>query len=332
VKTINSIFMDLAFSFLTAEDKALLTHPLIGGLILFTRHFKSYTQLQGLIAEVRAIRPDLIIAVDHEGGRVQRFRRDFSRIPPMAKLGKLYDCNPHLAQEAAYAIAYLMATELMAVGIDLNLGPVLDLDYQRNAAIGDRAFHAKSKAVASLGVAYLQGLKTAGMTAVAKHFPGHGYVAWDSHISLPVDERNFQTLYEQDMRPFRELIQHGLQAMMPSHILYKNVDSQITNFSAKWLKTILRKQLGFQGLVISDDLHMQATHTAGGMPARVFKALQAGCDIVLICNDRKGLIQTLQHLPQTSTIELSLLRSSATNRPDHFPTMERAKRWIRALS
>lgn len=324
--------MDIAFRFLTAEDRVLLTNPLIGGLILFTRNFKSHAQLQALVAEVRAFRPELIIAVDHEGGRVQRFKQGFSRIPPMASLGKLYDSNPHLAKEAAYSIAYLMASELMAVGIDLNLGPVLDIDYQRNLAIGNRAFHARPRVVAELGLAYIKGMEAAGMAAVAKHFPGHGYVAWDSHVSLPVDDRDVQTLYQQDILPFRALIKHGLRAVMPSHIIYKAVDPTITNFSEKWLKSILRKQLGFQGLVISDDLHMQATHFVGNMPARAFKALQAGCDCVLICNDRRGLIETLRHLPQDLSVEIRLLRSRPGHHQHHGQLMECAQRWIRQLS
>ncbi len=329
MQTLNSIFMDIAFKSLTAEDKSLLAHPLIGGLTLFTRNFKSYAQLQDLIQDVRAIRPNLIIAVDHEGGRVQRFKQGFTRIPSMAAFGKLYDESPYLAKEAIYSIAYLIATELAAAGIDLNLGPVLDLDYGRNVAIGNRAFHAHPRVVTHLGLAYIQGLQAAGMTAVAKHFPGHGYVSWDSHVSLPVDERDYQTLYQQDMLPFRELIQQGLLAVMPSHIIYKKVDNHITNFSAIWLKRILRKQLGFQGLVISDDLHMQATHTVGDMPARVFKALQAGCDIVLICNDRGGLIRALKQLPQTGSVDTRVLRAKQKSQPNHERLLGCAKYWLR---
>lgn len=332
MQTLNSLFIDVASTSITEEDKQLLAHPLIGGLVLFTRNFKSYGQLQALIGQVRAVKPEIIIAVDHEGGRVQRFKQDFTRIPSMAKLGKLYDENPYFAKEAAFAIAYLMATELSDVGIDLNFGPVLDLDYQQNVAIGNRAFHANPYIVTALSLAYSQGLKAAGMTAVAKHFPGHGYVAWDSHVSLPIDERDFQTLYQQDMLPFRELITQGLSAVMPSHIIYKAVDPAITNFSEKWLKKILKKQLGFTGLVLSDAMDMQATHYIGNMAVRVFTALQAGCDCILICNDRNGLIQTLKQLPQTSTVDTTLLRAKRINHPNHAQLLVSAKRWVRVLS
>jgi len=331
MKTLNSIFMDIAATALTAEDQRLLAHPLVGGVVLFTRNFKSYAQLQVLVKDIRAVKPEIIIAVDHEGGRVQRFKQGFTRIPPMATLGRLYHDNPHFAKEAAFAIAYLLAIELGDVGIDLNVGPVLDLDYQKNSAIGNRALHANPRVVAALGLAYMQGLKAAGMTAVAKHFPGHGYVAWDSHVSLPVDDRDAQTIYQQDLLPFQVLIQQGLAAIMPSHIIYKAVDPAITNFSEKWLKKILRKQLGFGGLVLSDDMHMQATHHSGNMVARAFKALQAGCDAVLICNDRHGLISTLTSLPQLSVLNTTPLRLKPHRHPNHEHVLATAKQWIRVL-
>lgn len=310
MQTLNSIWMDVAGLVLTADDKRLLRNPLIGGLVLFARNFKSKPQLQVLVDAVRALRPNLIIAVDHEGGRVQRFKAGFTRIPPMAELGGLYNRQPFLARSAAFDTAALIATELTNLGIDLNLAPVLDLDYGCNLAIGNRAFHANPNVVADLGLAYLKGLQSVGMASVAKHFPGHGFVSVDSHLGLPVDNRPYSALFEIDMLPFRKLIAQGLTAVMPAHILYSAVDSEIANFSQKWLKNILRQRLGFDGLVISDDLHMQGAKSAGNMAARVFKALQAGCDCVLICNDRAGLIRTLKHLRQTEAVDTSMLRAN----------------------
>lgn len=325
------LFMDIAGTQLTAEDRFYLQHSAVGGLILFSRNFKSYEQLQALLAEVKALCQHLIIAVDHEGGRVQRFREGFTRIPAMAKFGQLYQQNPAEALQAVYAVAYLLASELIAVGIDLNLGPVLDIDYGHNQVIADRAFAGSIKTITKLCTAYQQGLQAAGMQAVAKHFPGHGYVYHDSHVACPRDERSLMQLLQSDITPFAHFIKNGGKAIMPSHVLYRVVDSEIANFSEKWLKTILKKRLGFAGIIISDDLHMQAATNVGRMPARVQRALRAGCDIVLICNDRQGLIQTCSALPALDVLDLSCLRAQTRQIPTHQPLIEQAKYWIKRV-
>ena len=323
--------MDIAGTTLTAEDKHYLQHPQVGGLILFARNYQHRQQLMALTAAVREFRPDIIIAVDHEGGRVQRFKTGFTRIPAMGQFGKLYDDNPYLAKQAVTAVAYLLASELIAVGIDVNLGPVLDIDYGRCAAIGNRAFHRHPAVVATLALHYQQGLRAAGMAAVAKHFPGHGYVEADSHVASPRDARDASTLLHNDILPFVELIAADCAAIMPSHVVYTKIDQQIANFSEKWLKKILRQRLGFQGLLISDDLHMQAATNVGKMPARVWAALRAGCDVVLVCNDRLGLIQSCHRCETSSALDLSPLRAKPQLHKQHDEWIACANYWSKRL-
>lgn len=294
--TLGPLMIDLLGKQLLPEERELLKHPLVGGIILFTRNFENREQVTQLIAEVRAVRkPPLLVAVDYEGGRVQRFRKDFTIVPPMRVIGQVYDQNHqaglHLAQQAGW----LLAAELRAVGIDLSFGPVVDLDYGASSVIGDRAFHRDSRVVADLAVAMMHGMRDAGMCAVAKHFPGHGAVVADSHIALPVDRRRYVDM-GQDIHPYTRLIDNQLPAVMAAHVVFEQVDSVPASFSRKWLVDELRGKLGFSGAVFSDDLSMEGASVMGPIPQRAHKALAAGCDMVLICNNRDAALQTLQDL------------------------------------
>jgi beta-N-acetylhexosaminidase len=271
---------------LTDADSARLSDPRVGAVILFQRNFASSAQLRALTAEIHALRPELLIGVDHEGGRVQRFRSDeFSPIPAMRSLGERWDSDPAGANEAAYACGLTIARELRAHGVDFSFTPVLDLDYATSAVIGDRAFHADPVIVADLAGALVRGLRAGGSGAVGKHFPGHGYVAADSHVDIPIDERPLDVILRTDILPFAALIQQALPAIMPAHVVYPAVDAQPAGFSRAWIEEILRGRLKFDGLVFSDDLEMAGARAAGDIVARADAAIAAGCDVVLVCND-----------------------------------------------
>jgi beta-N-acetylhexosaminidase len=226
----------------------------------------------------------LLIAVDHEGGRVQRFREGFTKIPPMREFGHLWDQNPRKAKELAVEAGYVLAAELRAHGVDFSFTPVLDMDYGDSLVIGDRAFHRDPQAINELAFSLMQGLKKAGMAAVGKHFPGHGFVVADSHVSIPVDEREFDQIAQNDMQPFVRMIDEGLHAVMPAHVIYLKVDDKPAGFSPRWLQKVLRERLGFNGVIFSDDLSMEGATVAGDVTARTLAALNAGCDMVLLCN------------------------------------------------
>jgi beta-N-acetylhexosaminidase len=272
---------------LTAADRARLAHPLAGGVILFARNYESPAQLRALTASIRTLRdPPLLIAVDHEGGRVQRFREGFTAIPPMRTLGERYDDDPDGALGEAQRCGRLIANELGACGVDFSFTPVLDLDFGASTVIGTRAFHSEPRAVCALAAALCRGLHAGGMAAVGKHFPGHGFVAADSHLALPVDPRPFQAIAEADLVPFAELARsEAIDGVMPAHVLYPAVDDRPAGFSARWLREILRARLGFDGMIFSDDLEMAGAHGAGDIVARADLATGAGCDMVLVCND-----------------------------------------------
>ena len=288
---------DVAGPVLNDEDRARLRHPAAGAVILFSRNYSSPEQLQLLVEEIEKLRePALVVCVDHEGGRVQRFREGFTAIPPMRELGKLWDRDRDLATQAARSAAYVIAAELGAHGIDFSFAPVLDLDYGASSVIGDRALHFDPNAVGALAAAMVQGFADAGMAAVGKHFPGHGFALADTHHGVARDERAFAEILKKDIAPYRIAIQAGLAAVMPAHVVYPQCDPEPAGYSKYWLQEVLRGQLGFDGLVFSDDLSMAGASTVGGPPERARAALAAGCDMVLLCNDPEGQAKLLESL------------------------------------
>lgn len=309
------VMLDVAGTSLTEEDEARLRHPMVGGVILFRRNYESPAQLSTLTTAIRAVRtPPLLIAVDHEGGRVQRFREGFTKIPPMRELGKIWDHQPQKARHLAQQAGYVLAAELRGCGVDFSFTPVLDMDYGQSSVIGDRAFHAEPQAIAELAHSLLQGLKQGGMHAVGKHFPGHGYVTADSHLDIPVDEREFVDIEMADIVPFRQMIAYGITAVMPAHVIYTKVDHRPAGFSPVWLKTILRGQLGFDGVIFSDDLSMAGATVAGSIVQRAEASLHAGCDMVLVCNKPESADELLAGLhwdmPVTSRARLAHMRGT----------------------
>ncbi|MFZ9642317.1 MAG: beta-N-acetylhexosaminidase [Candidatus Methylopumilus sp.] len=295
--TLGPVMLDVVGKTLSAEDIKRLQHPLVGGVILFSRNFESPAQLKALTASIHAVRqPPLLIAVDHEGGRVQRFKEGFTKIPPMREFGKIWDAHPKKAKELALEAGWILAAELRAHGVDFSFTPVLDMDYGESQVIGNRAFHVKAQAIHELAYALMQGLKRGGMPAVGKHFPGHGYVAADSHVAIPVDEREFDEIAQHDMQPFRQMIDDGIQAIMPAHVIYPKVDEKPAGFSPRWLQKVLRERLGFDGVIFSDDLSMEGALVAGDVTARALAALNAGCDMVLLCNRPDLADELLAHL------------------------------------
>ena len=289
--------VDVLGPLLTEEDCARIRHPAAGAVILFARNYENPEQLAKLTADIERQRePALPVCVDHEGGRVQRFRDGFTPIPPMRTLGKLWDRDRAAAKEAASSVGYIIAAELGAHGVDFSFAPVLDLDYGGSSVIGDRALHFDPTAVGALGACLVKGLAQGGVAAVGKHFPGHGYAEADSHVAVPRDERAFKEIARKDMAPYKPVIEAGLAAVMPAHVIYPAVDPQPAGYSAHWLQEVLRKQLGFQGLVFSDDLSMEGAALAGGPPQRARAALAAGCDMVLLCNNPAGLDELLDSL------------------------------------
>lgn len=288
------IMLDLVGAELTSEEGELLVHPLVGGVILFARNYVDPKQLAALVSSIHRLRnPQLLVAVDQEGGRVQRFREQFTVLPAPRHLGSLYDTDPTAARRLTQLFGWVLATELREVSIDFSFAPVLDLGTQAQGVIGDRAFHADPEIVAELGHAFMLGTRAAGMESVAKHFPGHGTVHGDSHHVVPVDDRDFDALVLSDVLAFERLIHYGVAAIMPAHVLYPRVDSHPAGFSAVWLKDILRQRLGFAGAIFSDDLTMAGAEVAGSLLDRVYAALDAGCDAALICNDRRGVLGVL---------------------------------------
>ncbi len=295
--TLGPLMLDLEGTELTPAERELLCHPVVGGVILFSRNFRSPEQLGRLTAEIHRLRdPRLLIAVDQEGGRVQRFREGFTPLPAAAWYGALYRKDPGNGRKVCELAGWLMAVELRSVGVDFSFAPVLDLEFGMSEVIGDRAFADRPAVVADLAQAWMRGSHAAGMPVVGKHFPGHGKVRSDSHLELPVDRRPLQELLIEDLLPFERLIGAGMEAVMPAHVLYPHVDDKPAGFSTRWLRDILRRQLGFQGIVFSDDLSMEAAHVAGGYRERARAAIEAGCDMVLACNNRKGAEAVLDAL------------------------------------
>jgi beta-N-acetylhexosaminidase len=303
--------LDLSGPELSPEERELLDHPAVGGVILFSRNFVDPPQMTALTSAIHAIRePRLLIGVDQEGGRVQRFRDGFTRLPPAGQLGALYRDHPQRASRAAEQLGWLMAAELRAVGVDFSFAPVLDLNRGISQVIGDRAFAGRVPEVIELASAWMRGVHAAGMAAVGKHFPGHGGVAVDSHLALPRDDRPIERLRREDLVPFQRLVSRGMEAIMPAHVVFPEIDAQPAGFSAYWLQTILRREIGFQGVIFSDDLTMGGAAAIGSYRERADLAMSAGCDMVLVCNDRSAALETIAslHAHDDPAICLRLLR------------------------
>jgi beta-N-acetylhexosaminidase len=294
--SVGPAIIDVEGTVLGNADRARLRHPAAGGVILFSRNYQEPAQLLALVGEIRALRRELLICVDHEGGRVQRFRAGFTPLPAMRRVGALWDRDRSAARAAARAAGVVVAAELAEYDVDFSFAPVLDLDYGKSTVIGDRAFHADPLAVGELAAAFIAGLGDCGMAAVGKHFPGHGYAAADSHVEVPQDDRTFEEILARDVAPYRPAIAVGLAAVMPAHVVYTRVDPLPAGYSSFWLQQVLRGRLGFDGLIFSDDLSMKGATTAGGIAERARTALGAGCDMVLLCNDPAGQEELLGSL------------------------------------
>jgi len=319
-----SLMVDIAGTWLTAEDRQLLRQPEVAGLIIFARNIEHPRQVRELAAAIRAIRPDLILAVDQEGGRVQRLRQGFVRLPAMRALADHAD-----AVRLAEHCGWLMATEVLAVGLDLSFAPVLDLDHQRSAVVGSRAFESDAEQVVALAGAFISGMNAAGMAACGKHFPGHGWAEADSHVAIPVDERSLDVLRATDMVPFARLSQR-LAAVMPAHVIYPEVDSRPAGFSRRWLQDILRGELQFDGVIFSDDLSMAGAHVVGDAAHRIEAALLAGCDMGLVCNDRAAAelaLTAAQRLQVVPSPRIARMRGQATASTDY----RQHPRWLNAV-
>jgi len=291
------IILDLVGPKLQPDERELLQHPLVAGVILFARNYESPQQITQLCHDIRASRKTpLLITVDQEGGRVQRFRQGFVQLPSMGQLGKLYQQDKEHAQQLTEVVGWLLASEVLSVGVDLSFAPVLDLNKQQNTVIGDRAFHQDPTIVITLAHALIKGMQQAGMAAVGKHFPGHGAVTVDSHLGMPIDQRTFPEVANDDLLPFTKLIQLGIQGIMPAHITFPLIDNNPVGFSSYWLQKILRGQLAFSGVIVSDDLNMQGAAIGTDYTSRAEAALLAGCDMILICNNRPAALQILNNL------------------------------------
>ncbi|AMO75377.1 beta-N-acetylhexosaminidase [Pseudomonas citronellolis] len=303
-----SLMLDIGGTWLTAEDRRILRHPEVGGLIIFARNIESPRQVRELCAAIRALRPDLLLAVDQEGGRVQRLRQGFLRLPAMRAIA-----DNDNAERLAEQCGWLMATEVLAVGLDLSFAPVLDLDHQRSAVVGSRAFEGDPARATRLAGAFIRGMHAAGMAATGKHFPGHGWAEVDSHVGIPEDERSLDEIRRSDLVPFQRLAGE-LDAVMPAHVIYPQVDAGPAGFSRRWLQDILRGELGFDGVIFSDDLSMAGAHVVGDAASRIQAALNAGCDMGLVCNDRGSAelaLGALQRLKTKAPERLARMRARA---------------------
>jgi beta-N-acetylhexosaminidase len=316
--TPGAVMLDVSGLRLTPEEKDRLRHPSTGGVILFARNFESPRQLRALTSEIRAQRAGVLIAVDHEGGRVQRFQEGFTRIPPMRLLGERWEADAGEARALAESIGYVIAVELRAHGVDFSFAPVLDVDFGSSSVIGDRAFSDEPTVIAALAGAFVAGMSAGGAASVGKHFPGHGYVRADSHVDVPLDARSLAEIQATDLYPYRDLIGKGLAAVMPAHVIYPKVDSKPAGYSRIWLQDILRGRLKFDGMIFSDDLSMEGASMAGGPAARALAAIEAGCDMVLVCNAPDAAAKVLEALKGRSPEprRVALMRSRGADEPD----------------
>jgi beta-N-acetylhexosaminidase len=326
--TLGPLMIDLEGTVLQPEEREMLAHPSVGSVILFSRNYAEPEQLTRLVADIHAVRsPALIVGVDHEGGRVQRFRAGFSKLPPLRRIGHEHDADPQAGAALARELGWLMAAELRAHGVDLSFAPCVDLDYGVSEVIGDRALHADPAVVGSLAVAYQAGMRSAGMSATAKHFPGHGAVVADSHHALPVDRRRLVDL-DADIAPYRLLIANGLAGVMVAHVLYPEVDSVPASASARWIRGILREELRFQGVVFADDLSMVGAAAVGGIVERAERALDAGCDVLPVCNHRPSAIAVIEGLKAAPDPVAALRRVRLRGRPQQdIEALRASDRW-----
>jgi beta-N-acetylhexosaminidase len=330
--SLGPVMIDLVATQISDTEKELLLNPMVGGVILFTRNFESVEQIIDLVEEIHNLRsPHLLISIDHEGGRVQRFREGFTRLPPASVFGEIFKKDEDKGREYSELSGWLMAVELRAIGVDFSFAPVLDLAHGISGVIGDRAFHNKPEIAATLAYAYMHGMTKAGMSAVGKHFPGHGGVVEDSHLALPVDKRDLDALLKGDIVPFKKMILDGLPAIMPAHVIYSQVDEKPAGYSSIWLKQILRERLNFQGVIFSDDLTMEAACVAGSYSERADLALEAGCDMVLVCNHQEGAAEVVEHLQGYSdpTAQLRLMRMHGKNHTNRAELLA-SKKWKQA--
>lgn len=322
------VMLDLMALELSAEERDLLNHPLVGGVILFTRNYASVEQMQELCQQIRECTAQpLLIAVDQEGGRVQRFHEPLTLLPAMEQIGEIYDFSAEEGVKLANTCGWLMAAELLSLGIDLSFAPVLDLNKGLNPAIGNRAFHRNPLKVAELANSLMQGMLKAGMTATGKHFPGHGTVALDSHFTLPLDDRRLADIMSDDLLPFLKLIQSGINAIMPALIVFPAIDTLPVVYSPFWIQTILKDQLKFQGMIFSDDLNMQGASIGGNYFERAKKALDAGCDMILICNNRQAANDILKHLPYDYFIPSEKYQLLQGKFSISFDTLQTTSQW-----
>ncbi len=332
--SLGPVMMGIEGLALDAEETELLQHPQVGGVILFARNFESVDQLRALTRAIHELRdPPLLIAIDQEGGRVQRLQTGFTRLPALAAFGRVHERSPQEACRLAGLGGWLMASEMLATGIDFSFAPVLDLDRGISSVIGDRAFHADPHIVAELAHHYARGMKRAGMAATGKHFPGHGSVREDSHHELPVDERELATLVAEDLVPFERLAADGIEGMMIAHVLYPRIDAAAAGFSRYWLGDVLRGRLGFQGVIFSDDLLMEGASVAGDLVARARAALDAGCDMVLVCRGADNAARVIDGLGEWArpASQLRLARMHGRSPPVRTP-LSQDPAWRAAVS
>ena len=328
---IGPVMIDFEGLYLNESEIKRLKHPLVGGVILFTRNFASVAQLEDLVHEIRTIKKGVIIAVDHEGGRVQRFRDGFTRLPSMGSLGQLYESNSVQALNDAKELGWLMASELRAFDIDISFAPVMDRDYGVSAVIGDRAFSSEPGNIIELASAFIEGMHEAGMASTGKHFPGHGAVSADSHVDIPVDDRPRAQIEQQDMSIFKEMSRRGMDAVMPAHVIYPQVDKHPAGFSRVWID-ILRNDCKFDGVIFSDDLSMEGASVAGSFEARADAALSAGCDMVLVCNNPVAADAVVDHLVnfKPTTQSVSRLQKMLGNKAPDLGQLKQSVRWQKA--
>ncbi len=321
------VILDIEGLTLADDEARLLKRPIVGGLILFARNYRDRDQLAALVGQVRALRPDMVIAVDQEGGRVQRFRDGFTRIPPMQVLGRTCQENQTVGLELTRDCGWVMASELRSLDIDISFAPVLDLDDAYSQVIGDRSFSPDPEVATAAAAAFMEGMHQAGMATTGKHFPGHGSVRADSHLEQPVDPRSLEDIRQRDLRPFAALLAQ-LDAIMPAHVLFPAIDANPVGFSEYWLRTMLRGDLGFDGVIFSDDLSMAGAAVAGGYIERARCALKAGCDAVLICNNPAGaatVVEALEQSQQPQSTRLARMRSRQPAMP--LAELQQSTRW-----